>query len=506
MSKNKIIVKNTIFLATRTVLSIIISFYTTRVILQQLGASDYGLFSVVYGIVGFTVFLSSAMNESVQRFIAINIGKKDLQALKDTVWNGFITYLGLGLIFFVFLMLLRDYLVMNFLNIPTSSIDITKQLYTLAVFTIIISIMQTPLNALVIAHEKMSFYAYMSIFDVFSKLIISFLISIVHHDKLFIYSSLLLLSSLLVLFIYFLYCFSRFKYSLVGGRFSLLTIKSISVFSFWNVFGNFAFICRTQGINVTMNLFFSTTVNAAYALSNSVLNAVSSLTQSLAMSIRPQILKTYAEGNKERHNALIMMGSKYTFTLLFILSSPILLCTESVLSLWLVSTPEFTVIFVRFVLVVALIDSFSSSIIAGIQASGNIKIYQLVVGFFVFISLPLAYFLYSLGFPAYSAFIPLIFMSLLNLNLRVYFLCKNSNSKFDFAKYYSSVIIPCVFAAALALTLNLFLKNSVAYDGTIKTIVMLCAHSLLSFLVFFVVVLSSKERSYLFDYVWRKLK
>ncbi|MEG9670770.1 MULTISPECIES: oligosaccharide flippase family protein [Serratia] len=504
MSKNKIIVKNSLFLAIRTVLAVIISFYTTRVVLQQLGASDYGLYSVVYGIVGFTVFLSSAMNESVQRFISISIGKNDVQELKNIVINSFLSYLILGAVFLAALLMARDYVVSNFLNIPAGSVEVAKKLYFLAVLAIFLSIMQTPLNALVIAHEKMSFYAYMSIFDVISKLIVSFLISIVSQNKLSTYAILLLISSLLVFIIYLSYCISKFKYSLVGGRVSLAIMKSISIFSFWNVFGNFAFICRTQGINITMNLFFSTTVNAAYALSSSVLNALSSLTQSLVMSIRPQIFKTYADGSIERHSGLIMIGSKYTFTLLFVLSMPILLCTDKVLALWLSSTPEFTATFIRFVLVVALIDSFSSSIIAGIQASGNIKVYQMVVGFFVFISLPLTYLIYSLGYPAYSAFLPLILTSLINLNLRVYFLCKNSN--FSASVYYRSVIIPCICAALLSLAINLLLNSYVVYGGVIKTLLMLGVHSLLSFFVFFIVVVSSKERTYLFDYVLRKLK
>lgn len=504
MSKNKLIIKNTLFLATRTVLSILISFYTTRVILQQLGVPDYGLFSVIYGIVGFTVFLSSAMNESVQRFISISIGKNDLNELKNTVWNSIAVYIIVAFVFLGILFSIRDYVVLHFLNIQPASLGVAKNLYIVAVLSIFISIVQTPFNALVIAHEKMSFYAYMSIFDVLSKLIISLLISIVASDKLFIYSLLLLLSSLLVFVIYILFCRVKFRYAFVGGHFSLSTIKDISTFSFWNVFGNFSFICRTQGINITMNLFFATTVNAAYAISNSVLNAVTSLTQSLAMSIRPQIFKTYADNNNSRYESLIMLGSKYTFTLLFLLSSPILLCTEQVLSLWLVNTPEFTVIFIRFILVVALIDSFSSSIIAGIQAAGKIKIYQLVVSFFVFISLPIAYFLYSKGFPAYSAFIPLILMSTLNLNLRVYFLCKHSS--FDATRYYLNVILPCVLAVVISLVVNILIKNNVHYNGPVKVIFLLFVHAFVSFLVFFVVVPSSKEKAYLFDYVLRKLK
>lgn len=504
MSKNKLIAKNTIFLATRTILSIIISFYTTRVILNQLGAVDYGLFSVIYGIVGFTVFLSSAMNESVQRFISISLGKNDAESLKSIVKNSIMIYTGMALFFLAILFLSRDYVITHFLSIPSSSLDIAKKLYVVAILSICISIIQTPFNAIVLAHEKMSFYAYMSIFDVFSKLIIAFLISVVYNDKLLIYSLLLLISTFIIFIIYVLYCFYFFKTALRGGKFSFTTMKELSTFSFWNLFGNFAFICRIQGINIIINLFFAMTVNAAYALSTSVSNAIATLTQSLAMSIRPQIFKTYADNNMSRFELLISVGSKYTFSLLFILASPLLLCTNQVLSLWLVNTPEYTAIFVRCVLIVALIDSFSSSITAGIQATGNIKIYQVVVSFFIFISVPISYFLYSVGFPAYSAFIPLILMACLNLNLRVYFLCQAST--FNARRYYREIIFPCAISVMVAMIINIMISSAFVYDGVFKILLLLFLHSLVSFIVFLIIVPSVKEKTYLLNYVVRKFK
>ncbi len=167
------------------------------------------------------------------------------------------------------------------------------------------------------------------------------------------------------------------------------------MFSFWNTFGNFAYVCRTQGINIAINIFFATTVNAAYALSSTILNAINSLTQSLVSAIRPQIFKSYSEMNEERYLTLVTSGSKYTFSFLFLISCPVLICTKELLSLWLVNIPPYTIGFVRFVIIVALIDSFSSSIIAGVQAVGKIKIYQLTVSFFVFISLPFAYLFFN---------------------------------------------------------------------------------------------------------------
>ncbi|HHG8774828.1 TPA: oligosaccharide flippase family protein [Raoultella planticola] len=504
MSKNSLIVKNTLFLATRTIVSVIISFYTTRVILNQLGAQDYGLFSVIYGIVGFTIFLSSAMNESVQRFISMNLGKDNLKRLKDIVKNSLISYLFLSLLFIIILISFRSYVVTNFLNIPPGSLLIAKKLYILAVCAIGISIIQTPFNAIVIAHENMSFYAYMSIFDVFSKLIISFMIPLVNEDKVIVYSMLLLLSSLLVFFIYVIYCLKRFRYSFFGGRLSFVVIKDISSFSFWNVFGNFAFVCRTQGINIIINIFFTTTVNAAYALSNAVLNALTSLTQAFVMSVRPQIFKAYADSNIERYTQLITMGSKYTFALLFLISAPLLICTDKVLSLWLVETPEYTVSFIRFILIVALIDSFSSSIIAGIQATGKIKTYQIVVSFFVFISLPISYVLYRHGFSVYTAFIPIISFSILNLNMRLYFLSKNTI--FSIGRYYFFVILPCLVSAILSLSVNYLINRFSNYNTVLDVLVHLVIYFLVTLVTLFFITTSVSERKTIFDYVLRKLK
>ena len=504
MSNNALIVKNTIFLATRTIVSVLVSFYTTRVVLEQLGASDYGLFSVIYGMVGFTVFISSAMNESIQRFISMSLGSGDLPKLKDIVKNSIFSYLILSACFVFILLIFRDYIVYNFLNIPDNSLVVAKKIYVIAVLAIALAILQTPFNALVIAHENMSFYAYMSIFDVFSKLIISLLISTLNGEKLYIYSLLLLLSSFIVFMIYVGYCVKRFRYSFEGGILSLKIIKEITSFSFWNVFGNFAFVCRTQGINISINLFFATTVNAAYALSTSVLNALTSLTQALVMSIRPQIFKAYADANIPRYQVLINAGSKYTYSLLFLISSPLLICTPQVLSLWLVNPPEYTVVFVRFVLLVALIDSFSSSIITGIQATGAIKVYQIVVSFFVFISLPISYFLFSHGMPVYSVFIPLALFSLLNLNLRIYFLAKKS--KFKASELYVKTIIPCIFASCISMLINILLKNLLQYDSIFKIMLCLLLHMSITFIVFVLITTSKNERCFFIEGVLRKLR
>ena len=505
MSKNTLIVKNTIFLATRTVRSIFISLYTTRIVLHQLGANDYGLFSVIYGIVGFTVFLSSAMNESVQRYISIALGRDDLQGVKDTIKNSILIYVLVGVVFVLFLFSSKHYVIYSLINISKNSYHIAEGVYSVVVVSIFLSVVQTPFNAIVIAHEKMSFYAYMSIFDVFSKLLISFFISLVPDEKVFYYSLFLLASSFLTFCIYIVFCLSSFKKVFTGGRVSRRVMKDISTFSFWNIFGNFAYVCRTQGINIAMNIFFTTAINAAYAISTSVLNAMTSLTQSLALAIRPQIFKAYDKKNVEnRFDLLVLFGSKYTYALLFFLSCPILLCTNEVLALWLVNVPNSTVIFVRLILSVALIDSLSSSIIAGIQASGRIKNYQIVVGFMVFLSLPLTYIAYKLQYPAYSAFIILAAISIINLNLRLYFLKKTAG--IDVRKYYSTVIIPCLVSTLLAFTANYLMMKVLSYDTIFMTLFSFFLHYMLTVLILGIAIPSSEEKKFVFSYVRRRFK
>lgn len=504
MSKNKLIVKNTIFLATRTIFSLAISFYTTRIVLHQLGVSDYGLFSVIYGVVAFFIFIVSAMNDSVQRFISIKLGLNRVNEVSDIIKNSILVYCCAGVVFIIVLSSLRGLIVDGFLNIKPDSIGAAKKLYLIALGSIFISVLQTPFNALVLANEKMSFYAYMAIFDAFSKLAVSFLIVIIPYDKVVIYSILLFISTFFVFCIYLIYCYRKFKLYLFGGKIKIDTIKDITFFSFWNVFGNFAYVCRTQGINVVINVFFATTANAAYALSNTVLNAINSLTQSFITAIKPQIFKAYAEGNVARYNILVNNGSKYTFSLLFILSCPVLLCTKPLLSLWLVNIPEYTVGFVRFIIIIALIDSFSSSIITGIQATGRIKLYQVIVGFFVFINLPVTYAVYYLGAPVFFAFIPLIVTSLLNLVLRVYFV--STLSEFNSKHFYKNVLLPCILSAFISLGGGYLINRSFEYSHPLSILSLSLLYSLISFVVIFFIVVSKEEKNMVSKYISEKLK
>lgn len=502
MSRNKLIINNSIFLITRIIFSLLISFYTTRVILKELGASDYGVFSVVYGIVTFFTFIVNAMNDSVQRYASIAIGKGDSREIKNVALNSIFIYLSYALIFIIVLFSLKKYILFDFLNIPKKSWLVAEQLYIMALASIFLNIIQTPFNAFVLAFEKMSFFAYMTIFDALSKLLISVFIVLIPYDKLATYSMLLLISSLISFIIYVIYCISKFHDSFTGGRLSRTLIYELSSFSLWNVFGNFAYACRTQGINIAINIFFSITVNAAYSLSTTLLYALNSLAQSLVTALKPQIFKTYAESNTDRYNSLIYFGSKYTFILLFTLSCPVLLNTQGILALWLVNIPPYTIWLVRFMVVVALIDSFSSSIITGIQATGKIKVYQVVVGIIMFLSLPLTYILFKLNFSVYTAFLPLISLSLLNLFVRTYFL--SCNTCFNFVSYYKVVVIRCVVPAFFSVLIGYILGYGFTNNSLLCVMFLGTIHSLICLLLFYIFTVSKVEKKWIVTHFLRR--
>jgi len=313
-----------------------------------------------------------------------------------------------------------------------------------------------------------------------------------------------LTTSFLIFCIYFLYCYSRFKYVFSGGMLSRVVIKEISVFSFWNVFGNFAYVCRTQGINILINVFFGVAVNAAYAVSVSVINAVNSFVQSFVTAIRPQIFKTYGERDLERFYLLITTGSKYTFSFLFILCCPILIAATSVLQFWLVDVPDYSVLFVRAFLIVALIDSFSNCLISGIQSAGKIKTYQIVVGSVIFLNLPFAYLLFFLGASPVSLFYSLLLISLISLPLRLMFLTKIT--KFDSWYYARTVILPCACFSLLSTLVNYGLKSFFALNNIFGLLSFFIVSGFVSLFFSYTIVMSKNERIAVFKAISRKFK
>lgn len=391
MSENKRIAKNSLFLFARMFVTLAVVLYTSRVILSALGVSDFGIYNVVGGIVTMFIFINTAMVNSTQRFLTFELGRKDTERLKLV----FSTSINIHAIIAILIVLLCEtaglWFFYNKMVIPEERINPAFWAFQLSILSSVVSIMSAPYNALIIAHEKMSAFAYMSFLDVGLKLLVAYLLTAYSGDRLILYGFLLLLINILERIIYSIYCRCRFiesKYHFVVDK--LLTLE-MSKFASWNLLGNFSYACYTQGLNLLLNVFFNPAVNAARGLAVQIQSAITNFSYNVENAIKPQITKTYAQHDLARMHALISASARISYYTLLLISLPVLLEANQILNIWLKEVPEHTVNFVRLTVIVLWIESLSNPLLTATQATGNIKKYQFYVSLLCVLILPLSY-------------------------------------------------------------------------------------------------------------------
>jgi O-antigen/teichoic acid export membrane protein len=410
--KNKRIARNTGMLYFRMLFSMSISLYTSRVILNALGIKDFGIYNVVGGIVIMFGFLNNAMSASTQRFLTFEMGKGDFHQL-NRIFSMSVTIHALIALIVLLLSETAGLWILNTqLTIPADRMQAANWVYQFSIFAFIITILYVPYNATLIAHERMNVFAYVSILEVVLKLFITFLVVWLGFEKLKLYSFLVFCVAVAIGIIYTIYCklkFSECKYHFIWDK---MLFRQMSSFANWNLLGVFAGITYNQGVNLLLNIFFGPTVNAARGIAYQILGAVNGFVTNFQVAINPPLTKSYAIGDTKYMYSLIFSASKYSFYLLFVLSLPVLLETEYILKLWLKTVPEYSVIFTRLVLIDVLICSLSGSLQTLVQASGNVKLYQLVVSGILLINLPLSFILLKTGFAPQATFVVSIIASI----------------------------------------------------------------------------------------------
>lgn len=397
-----------------------VSLYTSRIILNILGVNDFGTYNVVGGIVGMFGFFSGAMTTAAQRFFSYYLGQKDYHNLQKVFSVTLILHIVISLIIVLLAETIGLWFVNNYLNIPCNRMEAARWVYHLSILAFVVSIVRIPYNALIVAYEEMSVYAYVGIIEAFLKLAVVFMLSWVAFDKLKLYAFLLFVVALFIMLIYKFYVDYKFKKQVY---FSFVREKSIYKnlisYSGWNLWGSSATVIMSEGINILVNIFFGVAVNAARGIAYQIDAALNQFVVNFQMAINPQIIKSYATDDLPYMNSLIFSGAKLSFYLPFILSLPILLETEVVLRLWLKIVPEYAVVFSRLVLVGVLIDGLSGTLTTAAQASGKIKLYQFVVGGLLILRFPVTYVFYSWGFQPQIAFGIGIVISVLALFIRL---------------------------------------------------------------------------------------
>lgn len=389
----------------------VVGLFTSRVILDSLGIEDYGIYNLVGGfVVMFNVFRAGLIS-STQRFITFDLGTGNMSELRNTFSTSLIIFLFISCVVIAIAEVLAPWFIQNKLTIPESRLTAAMWVFQFSLFTLIFNLISSPYNALIVAHERMGAFAFISILETLAKLAVAYAIYVSPVDRLIAYAFLLCLVQVIIRFIYTFYCNRHFEESKVIWRLDWTKIKKIYAFTGWELFGSIAVIAYTEGLNILLGMFFSPIVNAARGVALMGQSMVSGFVSNFQTALNPQITKSYASGDIVYMHKLIFYSSKLSFFLLFVLSLPIMLEAEELLSLWLVEVPEYTVLFFRLVIITTMIDAISNPIIISVEATGNIRKYQVVVGSLLLLILPISYVALKLGAAPYSVFIVHIIMS-----------------------------------------------------------------------------------------------
>jgi len=477
-----------------------ISLYTSRVVLITLGVQDYGVYSIVGGIVTLFSFFNSAMTSATQRFLAIDLGKNDLVQLKKTFNATLNIHFVIALIVLILSETIGLWFVNHKLNLPFDRMVAVNWVYQFSILTFLFGIIQVPYDALIVAREKMDIYAYMSIIEVFLKLVIVYLLVVSTYDKLILYAVLLFLISFIVRLGHKLYCKWYYAESKYQFYFDKSLYKELISFSGWSLFGNIAAVARGQGSNILLNLFFGTVLNAAYGISMQVQTTVQSFVLNFQMAANPQIIKQYAAGNTDQFLKLIFQSAKFSFFLLFIVATPIIFNIDFILKFWLKNPPQYTAIFVNLALINLLIDCISGPLIVGAQATGNIKWYQIIVGSLIFLNLPIAYVLLKIYNLFELIYYSSITISLLCLVFRLFFL--RAIIGISILNFFQSVILRIIAVSIITIVVITFFSSHV-YLSDVRLYVLLKSSVLLFTIISSIILcgINKHECEFLLKYI-----
>ena len=496
-SSNKTIAKNTIFLYFRMMLTMVISLYTSRVILQVLGVDDYGVYQAVGGIVGFLSFVNNALSTGSSRFITFGLGENNPQKLK----NIFSTTLNAHICLAIVIVLLAETIGLWFLHnklvIAPDRIGAAEFAFHLSIVTSFFSLTQVPYGACIIAHEKMGVYAYVSIIEASLRLVVVYLLSVGEFDKLKMYAVLLCPIKVGMVLFYNTYCISHFEEAKFRLIFDGKLFKEIAGFSGWSLFASSSVALNSQGILVLLNMFFSPAVVAARAISLQVNSAANQFVTNFQTAANPQIVKRFAAKDYEGSKQLLLQTTKFSFYLMLLLSLPICLGAKQLLTLWLGVDPEYTVIFLQLVIIQSLFCVFDTSFYRALYAKGRLKENALISPTLGLIRFPIIYLLFKLGFsPVALSWASLITYAMLGLVIKPILIIKIVDYKW---KDVFSVFIPCLKVVVCALPIPLFLYYRLGNETIMSFIVIVVVSGMSVLLASWFVGLENEMRKMLVE-------
>ncbi len=482
---NARIAKNTMLLYFRMLFMMLVSLYTSRVVLNTLGVVDFGIYNVVGGVVAMLGFLTGSLGAASSRYITCDLGKGNMAVMKRTFGNiKSIHYILAGVIF-----LLGETIGLWFmatkLQIPSDRSIAALWVYQFSVLSSIMAVISVPYNATIIAHERMSAFAYISIVDALLKLLIVFLLVIVPYDKLIVYAFLYFCIQVFDQIVYIVYCHKKFKETHTKCCYDRALFKEMFTFAGWTINGNLAVMGYTQGLNILLNMFFGPAVNAARGIAVQVQGVCQQFCGNFQMALNPQLIKSYAQKDLYSMHGLLIKSSKFSFYILYFIALPLMFEAGLVLKLWLSIVPDYTISFLRLVLIIGLLYTLSNPIIVSVHATGKLKRFQIIEGSMLLMIVPIAYFLLKFfGIAPEYVFIVHIVVELCTQYARVKVVLPMIQMQLKV--YFKEVITP-IFLVAILSPLLPFLLYMNLQEGLVSFLIVcsLCVISV-SIIVFFV--------------------
>ncbi len=420
---NKRIAKNTLLLYVRMLFTMAVSLFTSRVILNTLGVEDYGINNVVGGIVTMFSVLSGSLSSSISRFITFELGKGNIERLKTIFSTGVNIQLGMSVLIIIIAEAVGIWFLNTKMNIPTDRMVAANWVFQCAILTFVLNLLSVPYNAAIIAHEKMSAFAYISVVEVSLKLIIVYMLMISPFDRLETYAVLLLLVGAVIRFIYGYYCKRHFEECTYHFVFDKPVLKEMTGFAGWNFLGNGAYMLNTQGVNILMNLYFGVAVNAARGIATQVDAALKQFVNNFTTAVNPQITKSYAQGDLDYMHKLVCRSAKFSAFLMMFFAVPIILETNTILTIWLKTVPDYAVIFLQWIIISSFMDTvLANSLVTSMFATGKIKRYQIIVTTVGCLVFPLSWIAFKLGFEPQVGYILYFIIYTILLFVRLYLL------------------------------------------------------------------------------------
>lgn len=494
-TKNQRLAKNTLILYVRMMITMGVTLFTSRITLNILGVEDFGIYNVIAGFVSMFSVISASLSAAISRFITYELGKGDIQKLK----NIFSTSVNIQLLISLVIIILCEGIGVWFLNnkmaIPSERIVAANWVLQFSVITFCLNLINVPYNAAIIAHEKMSSFAYISIFEVTFKLLIVYMLLISPLDKLIVYSFLLLCINIILRIIYVIYCKRKFEECSYHLVFDKPLFKEMSKFAGWNFFGSGAYMLNTQGVNMLMNVYYGVTINAARGIATQVDGAVRQFVSSFMTAINPQITKSYASGELDNLRLLICRSSKFSSYLMLFFAIPIIIESDLLLRIWLGIVPDYAAVFLRLTIINTFFDCiFSNSIYTAMMATGDIKKYQVVVTIVGCIVFPLIWLLYHIGVAPEVAYYVYgtIYCILVFVRLRLL----ENYVKMKPSFFVRTAIVPFLLVLLLSLIVPIIITY-IYEDGLLRLITIIITSTFGIVVSIYCIGLTTSERSFI---------